>query len=291
MRNEIDLHIHTTASDGSDTPAQLIANLKRSGIRIFAVTDHDTIGALAEVSALTGPEITFIPGVEFSCISSGGKCHILGYGFDPADPHIRSALAEGYRRRREKLNIRLRYLEDTFGIILTEAERNWIFSRSCPGKPHLGRILLQRGLAPDVSTAIARYVNPCRTPGDRIEASMAIDAILHAGGIPVWAHPLGGEGERRLTREEFKSLLEELLALGIRGMECRYSRYSLADSDFLLSQAQVHGLLVSGGSDYHGINKDDLPLGRLCAEDCPIPAGELSIAAHLLGQSSTSLIR
>lgn len=282
MRNEIDLHIHTTASDGSDSPAQLIANLKRSGIRIFSVTDHDTIDALAEVSALTGPGLTFIPGIEFSCVSTAGKCHILGYGFDPSDPWIQSALEEGRRRRLEKLRIRLRFLEENFDIILTEAERNWIFSLSCPGKPHLGQLLLRRGLAADVSTAIRRYLNPCRTPGDRIEAKLAIDAIVHAGGIPVWAHPLGGEGEKRLTREAFLPHLQTLLELGIQGMECRYSRYSLADSDYLMEQARKNGLLVSGGSDYHGINKDDLPLGRLCAEDCPVTQAELSILSRLL---------
>ena len=100
----------------------------------------------------------------------------------------------------------------------------------------------------------------------------AVDAILAAGGFPVWAHPLGGEGEKRLTSEKFEALFAHLLACGIRGLECRYSRYGRAEREFLLDRASSAGLVPTGGSDYHGINKPDLKIGCLGTDD-----GEFSV--------------
>ncbi len=136
---------------------------------------------------------------------------------------------------------------------------------------------MDRGLAENIDTAIQRYINPCPVLRDRIDGSTAVSAILHAGGIPVWAHPLGGEGEKRLAQEQFRAQLAYLMGCGIRGLECYYSRYESADRAFLAEQAALHGLLVSGGSDYHGSNKRNLPLGRLSADDAVVPADALTI--------------
>lgn len=265
MASKIDLHIHTTASDGSDTPAQLARKITQAGIRLFSVTDHDTIDGALEMEGLVPEGVTFIRGVEFSCVSPAGKCHILGYGYDPECPEFQAALEEGRTLRREKLERRLAHLREKFGILLTEQELSWLLSRKSPGKPHLGKLLVDRGLAPDLTAAIKTYLRD--VPGrDRIEARTAVTAIAAAGGLPVWAHPLGGEGEKRLTKEQFKAQLETLLSYGIRGLECWYSRYSMEDVHFLRSQAEKHGLTVTGGSDYHGANKPDLELGMLNAE-------------------------
>jgi hypothetical protein len=127
---------------------------------------------------------------------------------------------------------------------------------------------VERGLAADMNTAIKTYLSG--VPGrDRIEAQTAINAIRASGGIAVWAHPLGGEGERRLTDGEFEARLESLLAMGIQGLECLYSRYTRTESGLLLSHARSHGLIVTGGSDYHGLNKTGLELGMLNAEQAP----------------------
>jgi predicted metal-dependent phosphoesterase TrpH len=206
--------------------------------------------------------VRYIRGVEFSCVSPAGKCHILGYGFDPEHPAFRGALEEGRRLRLEKLDRRLEQLLRDHGIELTEAERTWLMSLGSPGKPHLGQIIRNRGLAPDLDGAIRGFIRD--VPGrDRIEAKMAIGAITAAGGFPVWAHPLGGEGEKRLTEEKFESLLETLLGYGLRGLECRYSRYGRKESEFLLDHAERLGLTPTGGSDYHGSNKKDIQLGQL----------------------------
>ena len=262
MNNKVDLHIHTTASDGSDSPRVLARNISDSGIELFSVTDHDTISGALDMEPLVPEGVRFVRGIEFSCADPAGKCHILGYGYDPDHPAFRAALAEGRQLRLAKMALRIEALARDHGIVLTEGELQWVMSRESPGKPHLGKVLKDRGLAPTLDRAIQGYLRD--VPGRaRIDAKTAVEAISAAGGFPVWAHPLGGEGEKRLPPERFSRLLKALLGYGIRGMECWYSRYSMKEVDFLLEQADRHGLTVTGGSDYHGTNKQDLPLGRL----------------------------
>lgn len=277
MNSKADLHIHTTASDGSDTVQVLLKNLKRQGVGIFSVTDHDTVAGALEMEALVPEGMHYIRGVEFSCAGELGNCHILGYGYDPADRLLTRALEDGSRLRQEKLQRRLDYLREKFGIVFSAEALSWLRSQQNPGKPHLGRLLVEQGMAPTIDAAIQTYVNGCKGGRERIPAKQAVEAILSAGGIPVWAHPLGGEGERRLTRAEFAARLEELTAYGIRGLECYYSRYSAEDIRFLLSAAEENGLLVSGGSDYHGTNKIGITLGMLNAEDVPVPKENLTV--------------
>lgn len=279
MRSLIDLHIHTTASDGSDSPAELAR--KVAGLRIFSVTDHDTIDGALQMERLVPPGTVYIRGVEFSCVSPAGKCHILGYGYDPRHPALLAALEEGRTLRLEKLQRRLEALRAHFGIILTDDELSRLYSLNSPGKPHLGKILLDRGLEETLDGAIQTYLK-IRVPGrDRIDAGRAIAAIEKAGGRSVWAHPLGGEGEKRLTPEKFEDQLQTLLAAGLKGMECHYSRYSREEIQFLRDRAAAHGLTVTGGSDYHGINKRDLELGMLSMEDTPWTPTEAELTALL----------
>ena len=262
MASKVDLHIHTTASDGADTPRELAAKVAAAGLELFSVTDHDTVDGALEMEQFVPAGVRYIRGVEFSCLSPGGKCHILGYDFDPNHPAFRAALAEGRRLRMEKLDRRLDQIKTDHGIVLTEAERVWLLSRNSPGKPHLGRIIRDRGLAPDLDSAIRGFIRD--VPGrERIEAQTAIEAIAAAGGCPVWAHPLGGEGEKRLSSEKFENLLETLCGYGLRGLECRYSRYGRKESEFLLHHAVQRGLIPTGGSDYHGSNKKDIALGQI----------------------------
>lgn len=271
-----DLHIHTTVSDGSDTAAEILEKAARAGLDVIAITDHDTIDAAVSVTRV--PQgLRYIRGIEFSCVCPGGKCHILGYGYDPADPEFLAALETGRRLRREKTEKRVAFLAERFGIVLTEDELAWLWARKSPGKPHLGEILVERGLAPDLNTAIREFINPCRGGADRIDAETAIRSILHAGGIPVWAHPLGGEGEKRLDQDTFRARLKLLMDAGIRGLECCYSRYAEADCAFLLARAGEQGLLVSGGSDYHGRNKVGITLGMLNSADAPVDAAALTL--------------
>jgi len=279
MSNHIDLHLHTNVSDGSDSVLELYDKVRKSDVRIFSVTDHDRMEGtlLMEQLVTDSGGLHFIRGIEFSCITPVKKCHILGYDFDPADPVFLDTLDFGIRLRQDKTNKRIQFWKDEFGIVLTQEEYDWITSIKSPGKPHFGKIIVDRGLAPDLATAIKIYVNPCKVGNSRIDASAAISAILHAGGVPVWAHPLGGEGEERLTHEEFFCQLDTLIAAGIQGLECYYSRYSKEDIDFLIGEAKKRGLLISAGSDYHGDIKPNLHIGKLNADDTDIHEEELGM--------------
>lgn len=279
MGNCVDLHIHTTASDGSDSPGLLAEKIAAAGLKLFAVTDHDTVAGAMEMKALIPAGVRYIPGVEFSCADPAGKCHILGYGFDPDHPAFRAALEEGRQLRLEKMRLRVQRLEQEFGVVLTGAERDWLWSRNSPGKPHLGRILLERGLAENIDEAIRKYLK--NVPGrDRIDAKTAVEAIEASGGVSVWAHPLGGEGEKRLSPEKFEGLFTALTGYGIRGMECHYSRYSAAEAAFLESRARERGLTVTGGSDYHGLNKRGIELGGLGSEWAADPGELYAVLGH-----------
>lgn len=281
MANYIDLHLHSIASDGSDTITELLEAVKDAKLCTFSVTDHDTMEGTLEMEQIVPKDLHFIRGIEFSCITPYQKCHILGYNFDPTDTVFLDALNRGINLRQEKLHRRIEFFRKQFGIELTQEENDWLFSIKSPGKPHFGKIFVDRGLAPDIRTAIEQYVKKCKDGNDRIDASTAISAILHAGGVPVWAHPLGGEGEKRLTREEFQLQLDTLIAYGIHGMECYYSRYEQDDIDFLVNQAKKHHLLISGGSDYHGQNKPNLHIGKLNVEDMDVDNTALTLYNYL----------
>ncbi len=281
MANSIDLHIHTTASDGSDSSAQLLEELRKSGITTFSVTDHDTISGTLSMESMVPAGMRYIRGIEFSCITEAGKCHILGYNYDPQNPVFQAALAEGRELRMQNLVKRIQFVESTLDIRLTQEELAWLNSLESPGKPHLAQILLNRGFGATIDQAIQEYINPCKISRERISAETAVKAILQAGGIPVWAHPLGGKGEKRIPEEQFRRQLALLMGYGLKGLECFYSRYSPEEEDFLTETALAEGLLVSGGSDYHGSVKPGLPLGRLRDDDARIPPEHLTILNHL----------
>lgn len=279
MNSEFDLHMHSTASDGSDAIPVLWEKIRQSGIRVFSVTDHDTIAGTLEMEKLVAGSVVFIRGVEFSCVSPMGKSHILGYGFDPEDAILKNALESVRTLRANKLANRLKYLKEAHGIMFTDKELQWLHAQTTPGKPHMAQILVKRGLAKDMTDAIHGLLS--FPDGEiRIDAHMAIKAILHAGGAPVWAHPLGGEGEPALPESEFFPLFEELLSFGIRGLECYYSRYTQEQVAFLLAQASARGLYVTGGSDYHGANKKNIHLGKLNSDSAPIGLSSLFLAIH-----------
>lgn len=276
-----DLHMHTRFSDGSDDARSFIENIKKSNVTVFALTDHDTVDGIEAIRAELSDSLHFITGVEFSCISPEGKCHILGLGIDPQNNLLCTSLAKGERVRQEKLAKRLVHLKENYGIIFDEEEMAYIRAQNRVGKPHLANLLIRRGLATDLTDAIKKYIDLPEGESDRIPTDEAIHAITAAGGIPVWAHPLGGEGEKRLTESAFHTFLTALIAYGIRGMECYYSRYSMESIEFLLHAANEHHLLISGGSDYHGTNKN-IPIGELNSQKIPIEGENLTILKHLI---------
>lgn len=263
---KFDLHLHSDYSDGSDEIRTLLDNVINAGIKIFALTDHDTVAGCEEMENLAPQSIKFIPGVELTCHSDGLSCHILGYNCNCKNKELLSLIEKGKLLRRKKLETRINYLKEVHNIELTDTEKTWLYSRTSIVKTHIANILVARGLAPDNVSAMKKYLDDCKTGKTKFEIKESIDAIVSAGGTPIWAHPLGGEGELHMTEHEFLPKLEIMRSYGIKGLECYYSRYNEKEAAFLVSQAIGNNLLISGGSDYHGTNKD-IPIGRLDSSD------------------------
>lgn len=279
----IDMHMHTTASDGTDDPKELLDKLHKAGIGTFAITDHDTARGALVMADIVPDDMEFYVGVELSCRSEVKKCHILGYDFDPVSERFMDGILEGTRLRNEKLNRRLAHLEKNFGIVLSREDLRMLRSLQSVGKPHIANILIRMGYCSTIAEGIRDYIDKGYVRGthpDRISAAYGIETILGGGGIPVWAHPLGGEGEKHLTQDEFERQLECLIGHGIQGLECHYSRYSREEEEMLVKEAEKHGLLISGGSDYHGKNKN-IALGTLNAYGRRVDPAELSLLEEL----------
>ncbi|NLW71164.1 MAG: PHP domain-containing protein [Eubacteriaceae bacterium] len=312
-----DLHIHSIYSDGSDSVDELARKIFGEGLRVFSLTDHDTLSGIdplkkalkaqvtrkegtatektdntftksnapagenAFVGITYGKEYAYIEGIEFTCQAPDGECHILGYGFDSRSGGIASTVERAAELRRKKMAQRLEHLKDAHGIILTEEELDSLSSQNSAGKPHLAKILVKRGYARDIGQAINYYINGAKVVNSRISTAEAVEAIHSSGGLAVWAHPFGGEGDKPLERKQLLSRLAHLTELGIDGMECYYSRYARERSDYLCETALQKGLLVSGGSDYHGKNKN-IDIGCLSLEGKKISSDKLTILGRLL---------
>lgn len=263
MTRYFDLHTHTAASDGTDTPAELLRKAKSAGLDAVAITDHDTLSGVREVLGRAPEGLRLIPGVELSCYGEAGKCHILGLGVDPENDALNGVIQRVSELRREKLERRIDFLRRR-GMDLAENDIEVLRAMPSAGKPHLVNLLMKRGLLKNREEGFA-LLRQCKTGGDRIDARSAIGAILSSGGVPVWAHPRGGVDET-VGEAEFRALLPELVSCGLGGLECFYSMYPLALCRELSEIARENGLLISAGSDYHGKNKT-VPLGSLCADE------------------------
>lgn len=283
MYNTADLHLHTTASDGSDTPKELIAKAKARGIEVVAISDHDTLVGSLEVINLPYDGVKVVTGIEFSCHHYGEcdfDCHVLGYGFDPNHEAILGAIRHGREMRLFKLEARLKYLKEHFDISFSDSDIEWLHSLNSVARPHLGQLLIRYGYVADMSEAFDKYLKVGGFPDDRIDAGEAIEAIKRSGGVAVYAHPIGGERERRLTKEEVAKRIDALINIGLDGLECYYSRYSEDDEAMLVGIAKEKGLLVSGGSDYHGENKT-VKLGVLRSDEGEIKADKITVLSAL----------
>ena len=273
----IDLHMHSNASDGTDSPQELLQKISESGINIFALTDHDTITGALKIREFVPENIKFLQGIEFSCITGNNcKCHILGLNYDENNKSFREAIKTGEDLRHAKFFRRIELLREKFNISFTDSEIKTLLAIPSVGKPHIANMMISKGFARTRHEAIENFIDKCKTGVDRISAELAINAILDSGGVAVWAHPLGGEGESELPQEKFIMTLNELISYGLNGLECYYSKYELAKCESLAEIARSRKLFISGGSDYHGKNKS-IPLGKLNAENILIDANKITI--------------
>ena len=274
----VDMHLHTTASDGSFSPQEVVQMVKASGVKVFSLTDHDTTAGVHEVEDDIPEGMEFFKGIEFSCKVGNIKCHILGYSYDDNHPDFMKTLAAAEAKREDKLAIRIEHLREVDGIELTADEITELEAIPSAGKPHIANILMRRGIPGTRTEIINRYLE--FGVESRIPAELAIRAIKSSGGVAIWAHPLGGENEIHMNRKELEEKLGVLQGIGIEGLECFYSRYDDREIAMLLEIAESRGLLVSGGSDFHGKNKN-VEIGELGVSKRPVFDSDLSLITEL----------
>lgn len=256
----IDLHMHSTVSDGTDTPPELLDRVRKAKIELFALTDHDAVKGCAMIRDLLGSDDPmFINGVEFSCCDEEGKYHILGYHYDPDGASIRDIVELGHRYREEKLAARLEFIKERFGFAFSDADVQSLLALDNPGKPHIGNLMVRYGYAPSKEAAIREYLDQACIPDEYVRPEEAIQGILKSGGIPVLAHPVYGSGEELITDDQMDRRLNRLLALGLQGVEAFYSTFTRRMVREMLSFAEKYNLYVTAGSDYHGKNKPIAP--------------------------------
>lgn len=272
-RPHIDLHTHTTASDGQDTPAELVNFAVQQGISVLGVTDHDTIDALAEVQThADAAGIALIPGVELSTTVDRAEVHVLGYFVDINDDGFTGALAQLAASRVNRIERMIEKLQnlgyDIDGdAILAQAAFGTI------GRPHVARALMQIGAATDVSDAFDRFLKagrPGYIPRDPVLPEDAVKLLSDHGAIPVLAHPY--------STNDIEGILKRLVPAGLQGFETYYAEYSADQHAELRAIADRWELIPTGGSDYHGVGFRE---GRILGSaHVPEEVAERLYAAH-----------
>ena len=254
--NQIDLHMHSTVSDGTDAPETLLRCVREAGLGLFSLTDHDAIQGCARIMAVRRPDDpVFVSGVEFSCKDEDGKYHILGYGYDPDTEPIQSVVALGHGLRMKKVQMRLDFLKERFGFNFREEDIQALLSLDNPGKPHIGNLMVRYGYAPTKEIAIKEYIDQLRIRSDYVRPERAIEGILASGGISVLAHPCYGSGDELILGEDLEQRVRRLMGFGLQGVEGYYSGFSEKLLYQVISLAEKYSLYVTAGSDYHGTNK------------------------------------
>ncbi|MCD8390395.1 MAG: PHP domain-containing protein [Firmicutes bacterium] len=262
MTNKIDFHMHSTVSDGTMTPAELARHAAAAGISAAAITDHDTTAGVGEfLAACADLGIEGVAGVEISA-DHEKRMHILGLFVDYENADFASALSaladsRGERNRRMLELCREHNLDISEEDLLCQKDGA---KMSNVGRPHFANAMVKKGYVKDKNEAFDKYLKrgkPCYTKRLAYSPKKCIDMIHAAGGLAVLAHPISISRER----DELFAVLSELKSLGLDGAEAYYSEYTKDFSDMCMSLCGEIGLLPSGGSDFHGANKPNIPIG------------------------------
>ncbi len=243
----IDLHLHSTASDGSLSPTDLVKAAGAGGLHVIALADHDTTAGYAEAAVAAEGILHVIPALEMSTMHEGSEVHVLGYFVDPADPTLMRYSDNAAEARRARMLGMLDRLA-SLGISVPFGDVEEVAGpevRSM-GRPHLAKALVQRGYASTFADAFDRYIGdsgPAYLPNALLTACGAIELIHEAGGLAVWAHPRADMFERDIRR---------FVTWGLDGVECYRPRCDPTESLRLETVTRELGLFVTGGSDWHG---------------------------------------
>ena len=256
----IDLHTHSTVSDGSDTPAQIVDLAAAAGCSAVALTDHDSLDGIGEAqrrAAQTGVEL--VAGCEISCEVARGTMHLLVYFLEPAPGPLQDELVR-LQRVREERNVRMVARLAELGLPVTYDELAAEAGGTGVGRPHVAGVLLRKGVVTSVQEAFDLWLargRPAYVEKERLAVTEALRLARSSGGLAVLAHPLSLE----LDPAELERLVGELAAAGLSGIEAVYGRYTPEDRRGLVELASRRGLVATGGSDHHGTYKPDLQVG------------------------------
>ena len=244
-----DLHLHTTASDGTLTPEQLAGRAAGEGFELVAVTDHDSTAGVAQArKAAKELGLTVLTGVELSC-GAQKEIHILGYGFDPENAALEQFCAQRRAQRIARTEEMVRRLSALGKPVSLDRVRE--LARGVMGRPHVARALAEAGHVASVSEAFERYLKPGKpgyVPKEDVRVSEAVRLVREAGGVAVLAHPM----ELKMGDTMLESLIGEWKSQGLAGVEVYHPSAQNNHASFLRHLAQREELLVTGGSDFHG---------------------------------------
>ncbi len=261
----IDLHSHTTASDGDHSPVELMARAFEIGLKAIAVTDHDTTaGVLEAVAEAERLGIELIPGIELSAEPNGkGQCHILGLFIDAENAILQNRLNQVVENRNNRNARIIAKMQQELGWEITLAEVEAEAGGEIVARPHFAKVLVRKKLVPDFQTAFDLYLGTggkAYVSRDRLTPKEAIDLIHGARGVAILAHP----NNLNMNETETEAEILRLTDLGLDGIEARYNRHSKAENIRYLTLASRLNLVTSGGSDFHGSSvKKDVHLGHV----------------------------
>lgn len=258
----IDLHVHSTASDGSYTPSELVEYAVKKNLKAFALTDHDTCDGIDEAVSyadkINNP-VMVIPGIELSAEYLGEDVHILGLNINYKNPEFLAGLKEFQDSRNGRNSKMIQKLNEN-GFAITEKMVHERFGNCVITRAHYAILMIELGYVPDKDTAFSKYLGkgcPCYVPRHKITPSGAVELIKKACGHPVMAHPVLYDFEENTL----DNLVKDLSAAGLEGIEAIYPLNKPEDDKKFSALAKKHNLFVTGGSDFHGTAKPGLELG------------------------------
>ncbi|MDO4522949.1 MAG: PHP domain-containing protein [Eubacteriales bacterium] len=261
MKNTVDLHVHSSCSDGTCTPSELVSYAKKQGLCAFALTDHDTTAGIDEAAAAAAKlGVELIAGIEFSTEYHGRDIHIVGLDIDYNSAVFSKELSRFRSSRALRNQKMIRKLREEGGIDISAKQMQERFGESVWTRAHFARYLFEHGYVSEMWDAFKTYVGedcPYFVPREKVTPAQAVDLILRTGGIPILAHPL----LYALDEPDMDELILSLKKCGLIGLETFYATYTPLEELHALRLAEKHGLLPSGGSDFHGSNKPDINLG------------------------------
>ena len=247
---KVDLHIHSTASDGRLSPEDVIYKSAELGLSIIAITDHDTVDGIAPAlaAAKAFPQLKVIPGVEISTDVPQGEVHVLGYFIDYTNHELEATLRRFRSSRLERAQGMIAKLRN-LGIHIEWQRVQEIAGTGSFGRPHLAQAMLEKGYIGSFKEAFIKYLGrdgPAYVEREKMTPAEAVELILLASGLPVLAHPL--------TINDLETMIVELKAAGLVGIEAYYDGYTADEINKLVSLAKRYNLIATGGSDYHGLD-------------------------------------